>query len=193
MSKRRERRSATDDLLAIAVKLPWWMSLVIAVVSFVVLHSVAVQDVGSATSARDIGGIAVKGLYRSLANIGQYIVPALFLLGSVVSVLGARKRHSLLVRSAESDSPAALHEMTWREFEGLVQEAFRLQGYAVRRVGGHGADGGVDLVLDRGAERVLVQFARLTIVPISPNVTRPGTRWGCMRQIGNSPHTGRLP
>jgi Restriction endonuclease len=146
MAKRTSRKGAAGDLLAIAVKLPWWVSLVIAVVSFVVLHAVAGQDVGSATSAKDIGGLAVKGLYRSLANIGQYIVPALFLLGAVVSVLGQRKRRSLLVRSAEGDSPAALHEMTWREFEGLVQKAFRLRGYSVRRIGGDGPDGGVDLV-----------------------------------------------
>jgi restriction system protein len=157
MAKRRDRKGAADDLLAIAAKLPWWASLLIAAVTFVVLHQIAGQDVGTATSTKDIGGVAARGLYRTLANIGQYMLPLIFIVGAVVSVLGQRRRQALVLKVAESDSPAAMGEMTWREFEGLVQEAFRLRGYSVRRLGGDGPDGGVDLVLDRGAEKVLVQ------------------------------------
>ena len=36
--------------------------------------------------------------------------------------------------------------MSWREFEMLVGEAFRVQGYSVVETGGS-ADGGVDVVL----------------------------------------------
>ena len=47
--------------------------------------------------------------------------------------------------------------MIWREFEMLVGEAFRLQGYQVVETGGGGADGGVDLVLRKDRETFLVQ------------------------------------
>jgi restriction system protein len=47
----------------------------------------------------------------------------------------------------QSDSADALNGMTWQQFEQLVGEAFRLQGYTVAEIGGGGADGGVDLVL----------------------------------------------
>ena len=49
-------------------------------------------------------------------------------------------------------SPAVsiLEGMTWQEFEMLVGEGFRLQGYSVLESGGGGPDGGVDLVLRRG-------------------------------------------
>jgi restriction system protein len=47
--------------------------------------------------------------------------------------------------------------MTWHEFEMLVGEAFRRHGYAVEETGGHGADGGVDLVLSKEGQRLLVQ------------------------------------
>jgi restriction system protein len=40
--------------------------------------------------------------------------------------------------------------MTWREFEALVGEYFRLRGFAVTETGGGGADGGVDLMLTKG-------------------------------------------
>jgi restriction system protein len=172
MARRRERKGAVDDLLAIAAKLPWWASLLIALVSFVLLHSIATQDVGTATSTKDIGAVVTRGLYQALANLGQYIVPLIFVVGALVSVLGQRKRRALVMRVAESDSPVALGEMSWHEFEGLVQEAFRLRGYSVRRLGGDGPDGGVDLVLDRGAEKVLVQCKQWRAMRVGVSVVR---------------------
>lgn len=47
--------------------------------------------------------------------------------------------------------------LTWSEFEQLTAAAFRRQGYRVMENCGGGADGGIDLVLVRGDERVLVQ------------------------------------
>jgi restriction system protein len=172
MARRNERKGVVDDLLAIAARLPWWASLIVAVVSFVFLHRIAGQDVGTATSTTDIGAVAARGLLQTLASIGQYIVPLILTVGAVVSVLGQRKRQALVLRVAESDSPAALGEMTWREFEGLVQEAFRLRGYSVRRLGGDGPDGGVDLVLDRGAEKVLVQCKQWRALRVGVAVVR---------------------
>jgi restriction system protein len=172
MARRREQRGAADDLLAIAAKLPWWASLLIAAVTFVVLHQITGHDVGTATSTKDLGVVAARGLYQTLANIGQYILPLIFIVGAVDSVLGQRKRQALVLKVAESDSPAALGEMTWREFEGLVQEAFRLRGYSVRRLGGDGPDGGVDLILDRGAEKVLAQCKQWRAMRVGVSVVR---------------------
>lgn len=45
-------------------------------------------------------------------------------------------------------------EMGWAEFELLLGEGFRLQGYVVTEMGGEGA---ADLVLQKGAGRFLVQ------------------------------------
>jgi restriction system protein len=172
MSRRNERKGVVDDLLAIAARLPWWASLIVAGVSFVFLHRIAGQPVGTATSTTDIGAVAARGLFQTLASIGQYIVPLIFAVGAVVSMLGQRKRQALVLNVAESDSPAALGEMTWSEFEGLVQEAFRLRGYCVRRLGGNGPDGGVDLILDRGAEKVLVQCKQWRAMRVGVNVVR---------------------
>lgn len=46
--------------------------------------------------------------------------------------------------------------MTWSDFEQAMAEVFRQQGFAVT-VTRDGADGGVDLILDRPGERILVQ------------------------------------
>lgn len=53
--------------------------------------------------------------------------------------------------------PRSFKELAWDEFEILVGEIYRLQGFSVAINKATGADGGVDLVLTRDDERVLVQ------------------------------------
>lgn len=64
------------------------------------------------------------------------------------------KRRRLLKQQNSLDT---LRGLTWQEFELLVGEAYRRQGYSVEETGGSGPDGGVDLVLRRTGETVLVQ------------------------------------
>lgn len=63
--------------------------------------------------------------------------------------------------------------MSWREFEMLVGEAFRLQGYSVvENGGGGGADGGVDLVLTKTGEKFLVQCKQWKAFRVGVDVVR---------------------
>jgi restriction system protein len=50
-----------------------------------------------------------------------------------------------------------IRSISWQEFEELVGEAYRRKGYRVAESGGGGADGGVDLVLKKNGETLLVQ------------------------------------
>ncbi len=50
---------------------------------------------------------------------------------------------NLVTDVAQSKATDVLDGMSWREFEMLVGEGFRLQGYQVVETGGGGADGGV--------------------------------------------------
>lgn len=54
---------------------------------------------------------------------------------------------------------ADIRAMDWREFEKLVGEAYRRQGFTVRETP-DGPDGGYDLILSRGGEKTLVQCKR---------------------------------
>ena len=62
--------------------------------------------------------------------------------------------------------------VTWREFEMMVGEAFRLQGYAVQETGDGAADGGVDLVLAKAGERFLVQCKQWRAFSVGVDVVR---------------------
>lgn len=57
---------------------------------------------------------------------------------------------------ASSDGLEWLRRLDWRQFEQLIATAYRLQGYDVVPTA-EGADGGIDLVVSRGHERVFVQ------------------------------------
>ncbi|MEN4902954.1 restriction endonuclease [Luteimonas sp. TWI1437] len=75
-------------------------------------------------------------------------------LGSLAAFVRARRRRRLLDACTQLDHVAALG---WRDFERLVGEAFRRQGYGVEETGLGGADGGIDLILRKGGQRTLVQ------------------------------------
>ena len=76
-----------------------------------------------------------------------------FALTGIAGQFEKRRRRRLL---AQARSLEALQALSWREFEELCAETYRKRGYAVSETA-RGADGGVDLVLRRGGERIFVQ------------------------------------
>jgi restriction system protein len=100
------------------------------------------------------------------------IVPIILLGGAAASFFAQRRRAELVDTVAASDSASSLSQMSWREFEALVQEAFRLRGYSVQRLGGDGPDGGVDLALKRDGEKTLVQCKQWRAFKVGVSVVR---------------------
>ena len=62
--------------------------------------------------------------------------------------------------------------MGWREFETLVGESFRQQGFVVTETGGSGADGGIDLKLRKDNEVFLVQCKQWRAYKVSVQIVR---------------------
>lgn len=76
---------------------------------------------------------------------------------ALASLFRRHKSNPLLSHTTQSLSADTLNDMSWREFEMLVGQGFRQQGFAVKETGGGGADGGVDLLLQQNGETTLVQ------------------------------------
>jgi len=165
----RRRSSFFEDLFDIASELPWWVGVVLAVVSYAGLHYLAIGEVAKPSKLSDMGSALTGNLVRTLATIFQYVLPLVFLGGAAASAIGRMKRKRLHAAVGAGESAQVLQRMNWREFEALVGEAFRRKGFQVTETGGGGADGGVDLVLTTGRERYLVQCKqwRSTKVPVS--------------------------
>lgn len=139
------RRRKDDDLLGVLFLVyresPWWVPLVVSAVVY--------------------GGLRLTPMFCAASNplrlLGAIFAPyaaVLVLLPALPAAWHKWRRRELIDRQRGLET---LREMTWREFETLVGEAYRRQGYAVEETGGGGADGGVDLILRRGGETVLVQ------------------------------------
>lgn len=167
----RKRTSIFEDLIEIASRLPWWASLILAATAFLIIHPFAVMDVAVPPGTRGIGQGASAQLVKTLALIGQYLVPAAFLLGAVVSVFRRRKREKIYRSVAEQVGKRAPQGLDWRAFELLIGQWFRTQRYAVTETGGVG-DGGVDLVLTRDGETFLVQCKHWKAFKVGVNIVR---------------------
>lgn len=173
---RRRKTNPVEDLMDLIAMLPWWGGVVLALVSYLVLHSVASQQLVATAQPGQVGAMVTQTLWKSLASIGQYILPLLCLAGAGMSAWRRRARQSLVTDVAQSKASDALDGMSWREFEMLVGESFRLQGYQVVETGGGGADGGVDLVLTRpgrnGGEKFFVQCKQWRAFKVGVDVVR---------------------
>lgn len=155
--ERRRKTSPAGDFIDLVSLMPWWAGVVLALVSYLVLDRLVQPSTVSLANPRDMGGMMMRSVLLGLATVGQYVLPVLLLVGAVMSAGNRRKRSRRVRGVAESDAANALDRMSWQEFELLVGEAFRLQGYAVTETGGGGADGGVDLVMRKGNDKFLVQ------------------------------------
>ena len=169
---RKKDGDALGLVFEVAALLPWWAGTGLAAIAYVVLHRYATAEVAAVAVPGQVGQMVVGQVTKTLASIGQYIVPLLLLAGAVASFLGRRKRAGLIDDVASGKPSEALRGMSWRDFELLVGEAFRLQGYSVTETGGGGADGGIDLKLKKGNEVFLVQCKQWRAYKVSVAVVR---------------------
>lgn len=169
---RRRKSSPADDLFELVGRLRWWAGVFLAVTAYVVLHHFSGQQVNVSGVPGQLGATVAATLWKSLASVGQYLLPAICLAAALGSALGRRKRQALVEGVSSSAAANALDGITWREFEMLVGEAFRLQGYQVVETGGGGADGGVDLVLRKDRETFLVQCKQWKAYKVGVTVVR---------------------
>ena len=155
MARRKQDDGLPEAVVELTSLMPWWIGVALAVVSYLWLHSIATKPLTATLQPGHEGNFAVLAIWHGLATAGQYVLPFLLLLGAGIS---AYKRHRAKHLHAEAANRAdSVAQMTWRDFEVLVGEYFRRQGFTVFDNGGGGPDGGVDVLLQKGADRYLVQ------------------------------------
>jgi restriction system protein len=167
------RRSGSifEDIADITSRLPWWVGVSLALVSFFFLQRYAGTAIPAVTGTGGLYENVLPGLLRSLAFFGQFIVPAAFLLGSVASVILNYKRAKLYGKTSRSAARNPLNDLSWRDFEFLVGEYFRRRQFTIKetKIGG---DGGVDLIAKKGSEKFLVQCKHWKADKVGVNVVQ---------------------
>ncbi len=134
-----------NGLASVLTLLPWWAHILLAAIAYVLVSRVMPAMLGDGTFAP---------LIAAPLNFLGIIVAAVFILSAGYSFVAARRKRRLLDRQTSLDSIRAL---SWREFEELVAEAYRRDGYRVLENDQPGPDGGVDIRLRKDGARHLVQ------------------------------------
>jgi len=168
----RKKSGLAGALLNLVALLPWWAGVGAAIASYFLLHRLAVPVAPGAMQPGQMSGWVLHAMTSALAGVGQYLLPVLCLGGAAMSAWRRHQRKTLVANMGNGTGADALDGMSWREFEMLVGEAFRMKGFSVLEVGGGGPDGGVDLVLKKGAERFLVQCKQWKAYKVGVDVVR---------------------
>ncbi|MDT8321851.1 MAG: restriction endonuclease [Xanthomonadales bacterium] len=164
----RRRKSVIEDLLTLVARAPWPVGVGLAVVSFMVLNQGARGVPIQSSSTADISRVLFSNLGITLAGIGQYLLPGIFLVAALGSFLRSRK-NARIYAVAAAEPVRGVADLSWREFESLIGELFRKRGFSVKENYRAGPDGGVDVELRRNGELFLVQCKhwRARKIPVS--------------------------
>jgi restriction system protein len=155
MARKRKGDSTLDAWVGLIARLPWWVGVLLAVASYAGLSHVASTSPTATSDIGQLSSMVTQSMLIGLASVGQYLVPFVCLAGSVMSWFRRRHAHQLHADAVQRSDGIA--QMGWRDFETLVAEHFRRQGFAATETGGGGLDGGVDVQIRRGSDRYLVQ------------------------------------
>jgi restriction system protein len=137
-------RKSESTLNQLAV-FPWWVILVISGALYVILKFIL--------PALTFDNPLVKAFIKSLSIFAPYLV-LLLVIVAIFSLIHRLVKGKMLEKQTGLDS---IGNLSWRQFESLVGEAFRRKGYLVLENLSEGADGGVDLRLRKDGKLIFVQ------------------------------------
>jgi len=81
---RRGKSSPAEVFIEIASKLPWWLSLVLAGVSYLALHAFTNHPLKPIAHGH-VADSMIPAVLKGLASAGQYILPILFGFAAILS------------------------------------------------------------------------------------------------------------
>lgn len=148
------------------VALPWPLGIVAGIAGFLLMRY------GMLWWLSHHGGVLAQGFTQQRGSAFAplaWMLLAICWLAALISYLRARHNRRFLDTRTSLESLAA---GGWRQFEQLVGEAFRCQGYTVEQTGLGGPDGGIDLILRRDRQRTLVQCKQWKRQQVGVSVVR---------------------
>ena len=141
-------------MLLVFLKTPAWVGPAFAALVYVVVRY-AIPGI-----LRELSGhfeSVYAPVLANMATVSEIVAPWLALVVLLVSVLSLIQKAKRKEVWSKNYTMETLRGLDWREFEHLVAEFYRCQGYAVEARGGPQADQGIDLILRKADETILVQ------------------------------------
>lgn len=147
MARRRE------SFIQTLVFLPWWVGVLFGIGGYAVVTHI----------------LPMFWRDHLLGALAQGIRPVatFWLVMCLLAAAGSAIRSFFIRRKFDQQTSLDdIRKLSWQQFETIIGEAFRRLGYRVMENGGGGADGGVDLVLDREGQRFFVQCKQWKVLKV---------------------------
>jgi restriction system protein len=149
-----------ESILNLLAQCPWWVSVVVSGAAYVFLKFIL--------PSIHFESMMFNSFAKGISSAAPFV--ALFLLlPAPIAALNSWRKRRLLDSQKGVDSIRALG---WREFEELVGEAYRRQGYKVAENVTAGPDEGIDLTLKKDGGLVLVQCKQWKSAKVGVNIVR---------------------
>lgn len=150
------KRTIMDDL----VLLPWWVCLILAAIVYIVLKYW-------------IPSIEFTNPYTNMLKTAAPSIAPMFafvaVFAGIISAIKSWERGELL---DSQTSIKSITDLSWKEFEVLIGEAFRRKDYTVIENDTAGPDGGIDVVLIKDDHKTLVQCKNWRTSKVGVKVVR---------------------
>ena len=149
-----------ESILNLLVVAPWWVSVVLSISAYIFLKYVL--------PTIEMGNIAGVAFMNGLSKLA-FVVALVLLIPAPISAYNSYRKKALLEKQKDVDT---IKDLSWKEFEELVAEAYRRQGYSVTENMDAGPDGGIDLTLKKGKNVLLVQCKQWRSAKVGVKVVR---------------------
>lgn len=150
---RRRDDSILDDLFAILLLAPWWLGPILAGMAYAGCTWVVPWFLTASAPDNPVHSLPSKVFSGAAPLVAQWIAGVMLFVW-IVAEFKKLSQRKLLDRQNGIDS---IRSLSWQDFERLLAEAFRREGYVVVHVGQAGPDGGIDLHLRKNGSVTLVQ------------------------------------
>lgn len=152
-NKSTEGEQFFNEIAELAALLPVWVTIPIAILLYIFvpfpdLNTIALKEQSS------MAIVIVKIFFLIFA---KYLVPAALAVGAIVNVINKIKSSFLFGSISRQGAQAVINKLSWQDFEFLLSEWFKKQGYTTELTGGGGADGGIDIKLYKDGKLYFVQ------------------------------------
>jgi len=97
---RRNKSSVFEDVIQLVAILPWWLGILLALISYFWLHSIASQPITSPPpDIKHMGDMVVSQMWHTFAIFLQYIIPISCLIGAGISAFQRSKKNNSILKS----------------------------------------------------------------------------------------------
>lgn len=169
---RRYRKSEGDKFFEELVKqsslVPWWLTLPVALLLLYFVPYGVPADIQMQQPPDFVNAM----LMMLLKAVFKFLIPMTLAFGAVLNIYSSIKSGLLFKSIKKNGAHKTVKDLCWQDFEFLLSEWFKKDGFNTEIVGGGGADGGIDIKLHKNGELYLVQCKHYKVWKVSVQVVR---------------------